>query len=91
VKRIQQLTSTRALVVRRSPRRDRLRPTPAAPAGPSTQLKSASVVSLRLRLETSCRPSPAAGCQIAPMPADVRSPSCRLRLTDAKVFRPACA
>lgn len=44
----------RPLVVTFSPRRDRLRPTPAAPAGPTTQLKSASVVSLSWRVVTTC-------------------------------------
>ena len=78
-------------MVRRSPRRDRLSPTPAAPLGPRTQVKSASVVSLSWRFEDSCRPSPAAGCHTAPTAALVRSPSCRLRVSPAKVFKPACA
>lgn len=79
----------RPLVVNFSPRRETASPAPAAPAGPITQLKSAEVVSLSSRVETSCSPKPARGCQVTPRPADVCSDSWRVLCSERNVFRPA--
>ena len=83
------LTLRPALVVSLSPRRLMLRPAPWAARGPTTQVKSAEVVSLSWRVLLSCRPAPTRGCQVRPRPADVCSDSWRVLCRDANVFRPA--
>ena len=72
-----------------SPRLLMLRPAPWAARGPTTQLKSAEVVSLSWRELVSWRPTPTLGCQVRPRPADVCSDSWRVLCREAKVFRPA--
>ncbi len=72
-----------------SPRLLMLRPAPWAARGPTTQLKSAEVVSLSWRELLSWRPTPTLGCQVRPRPAEVCSDSWRVLCREAKVFRPA--
>ena len=76
-------------MVSRSPRRLMLRLAPWAARGPTTQVKSADVVSLSWRVLLSCRPAPTRGCQVRPRPAEVCSDSWRVLCRDANVFRPA--
>ena len=83
------LTSSRALVMSLSPRLLIVIPAPWAARGPTTQEKSADVVSLSWRVLLSWRPTPTLGCQVRPRPADVCSDSWRVLCREANVFRPA--